>query len=194
MEYIRISESKLKVMLERKDLEEWDISADRLDYSDPDAKRVFGDILCHAKRELGFDTAGRRILLQLYPSRDGGCELFISCSELPAGANNEHDSEETGKKRAYSFSSLEDLLAVCKRLLGRCGFCDSSVWFDENGRWYLLFTELGTSPELDMLPLNPLSFICEYGESESYTALSLYLGEYARPVCEGNAIERLGTL
>ena len=194
MEYIRISESKLKVMLERKDLEEWDISADRLDYSDPDAKRVFGDILCQAKRELGFDTAGRRILLQLYPSRDGGCELFISCSELPAGMNNEQSPREVGKKRAYSFSSLEDLLAVCKRLLGRCGFCESSAWFDENGRWYLLFTELGTSPELDMLPLNPLSFICEYGESESYTALSLYLGEYARPVCEGNAIERLGTL
>ena len=78
MDYIMINESKLKIMLEAKDLEEWDIRIDELDYSNPYAKIIFEEILDYAKSNLGFDSDGRKVLLQLYPSKDGGCELFIT--------------------------------------------------------------------------------------------------------------------
>ena len=195
MEYILISEGKLKVMLEREDLEEWDISADRLDYSDPEAKRVFGDILGYAKRELGFDTSGSKVLFQLYPSRDGSCELFITCiGRCSDKLSTDEASKHAGMQRAYSFDCLEHLLAVCKRLVGASGFRDSSAWFDEDGVWYLTFFDTEATEELDMLPLNRLSFICEYGESEAPKTLSLYLCEYGKAICQGNAIEQLGRL
>ena len=193
MEYILISDSKLKVMLEQQDLKEWDISADMLDYTNPNAKKVFGDILKYAKQEFGFDTSGCKVLLQLYPSKDGGCELFVTCvksSELITDIDN-YGSCVT---KAYSFEKLDYLLAVCKQLL-RLEICkSSSAWFDEDGRWYLTFVEKDHCEELDLLPLSPISFISEYGEPESHKALSLYLCEYASPICEENAIEVLGML
>ena len=68
MEYVMINESKLKVMLEESDLEGLELSSEELDYANPEAKQLFGDILGYAKEELGFDTSGYRVLLQLYPS------------------------------------------------------------------------------------------------------------------------------
>ena len=94
MEYLIISESKLKVTLDLDELEQRSLEASALDYSDPDAKKLFGDILYAAKEELGFDTSGYRVLLQLYPSRDGGCELFITkLSALENENNNAKDSD-----------------------------------------------------------------------------------------------------
>ena len=199
MEYILISDSKLKVMLEREDLEEWDMSAERLDYSDPEAKRVFGDILCYAKRELGFDTEGRRVLLQLFPSKDGGCELFITCmgrsgNSLAPQKITVADKKATLTQRAYSFEALEDLIGACKRLVGIADISDSCAWFDPDGRWYLTFNDTRSDEDFEFFPLNSLSFICEYGEGCSAKALSMYLGENAQAACRGDAIERLGRL
>ena len=182
-------------MLERQDHEEWDISADMLDYANPDAKRVFGDILKYAKQELGFDTSGRKVLLQLYPSRDGGCELFVTCVGMSESLDDtDAHNSDTQFAKAYSFEKLDYLLTVCKHLLHLEVCQSSSAWFDDSGRWYLTVNEKEHCEDLDLLPLNRLSFISEYGEAESYKALSLYLCEYAHSVCEENAIEVLGTL
>ena len=78
MEYVIINESKLKVILDSYELQNKNLDAQDLDYADPYAKKLFGDILCYAKDNFGFDTSGHRVLLQLYPSKDGGCELFIT--------------------------------------------------------------------------------------------------------------------
>ena len=195
MEYILISDSKLKVMLERQDLEEWDISADMLDYANPEAKKVLGDILKYAKQEFGFDTSGHKVLLQLFPSKDGGCELFVTC--VGASEILDYDDEPNPsalEPKAYSFEKLDHMLAVCKHLL-RLEVCQSSsAWFDDDGRWFLTFYEKECPSALDLLPLNRLSFISEYGDVESPKAISLYLSEYAYPICESNAVEVLGTL
>ena len=78
MEIIQISESKLKLTLAREDLAEFDLDAEDLDYSKTDTKRMFWDILSRVKRNVGFETDGYRVLVQLFPSRDGGCEMFIT--------------------------------------------------------------------------------------------------------------------
>ena len=129
MEYVMINESKLKVMLEDSDLEARNLEAEALDYADPDAKKLFGDILCYAKDTFGFDTSGYRVLLQLYPSKDGGCELFITRLGKLDSAPKESDQESREKKRkpyprdkkdknnrAFRFERLSHLLKVCKRL------------------------------------------------------------------------------
>ncbi len=194
MEYILISDSKLKVMLDQQDLEEWDISADMLDYANPETKKVFGDILKYAKQEFGFDTSGHKVLLQLFPSKDGGCELFVTCVGVSELIDNDEPAANSYTPRAYSFEKLDYMLAVCKHLL-RLEVCQSSsAWFDDDGRWFLTFYEKERPSALDLLPLNRLSFISEYGDTESPKAISLYLSEYAYPICENNAVEVLGTL
>ncbi len=196
MEYILINDSKLKVMLERCDLEEWNISAEQLDYANPDSKRVFNDILHYAKLRFGFDTSGQKVLLQLFPSKDGSCEVFISCIGKSEKLGTDEDLKASNKEilRAYSFESAEHLLLVCKILKDFGGINDSSAWFDEEGNWYLTLTLDGDIQEIELLPLHRFSFIGEYGETISAKSLCLYLSEYGKPICEANAVEILGAI
>lgn len=187
MEYILINDSKLKIILDSQELAEWDISADELDYANPAARQVFEGLLGYAKKELGFDTAGYKILLQLFPSKDGGCELFVT----RLGPNNELKSSRCEKekkkaeKKAYSFDKLSHLLAVCKRLSSIEYSGSSSAWFDGSGKWFLLLSvEEGTD----------LHFISEYGEIESPSALELYLCEYGTAVRKNDAALILGKI
>ncbi len=194
MEYILINECKLKVMLDRSDLAERHISAERLDYANPEARRIFGDILQYAKREFGFDTSGHRVLLQLYPSKDGGCELFISSIGKLEKRHMSDKAEETDAlQKAYSFECLDHLLSVCRALINADGIIESNAWFDSGGRWYLTLVYRAQADD-EFMPLDRLSFISEYGECESSKALSFYLGEYATSVCQGNAVDILGKI
>ena len=194
MEYIKINESRLKIMLEREDLLDWDISIDELDYANPAAKSVFEGLLACAKDDLGFDTSGHKVLLQLYPSRDGGCELFITrLGEIEEESNLAHSKEENKSlcHAAYSFERLSHLIAVCKRLRESDFDGQSSAYFEQNGKWFLTlcFEERSPSHSLDRF-----AFISEYGECENPKALSLYLCEYADTIREGDAISALSVI
>ena len=193
MEYIMIDDSRLKMILEAEDLKAWDVSVDELDYDSPCSRDFFEEILAYAKKEFGFDTAGYKTLIQLYPSRDGGCEIFVSrLCEQCAADKDRCSSEKTCK--GYSFDKLSHLISVCKRLCLEGFSGDSSVWFDSDGRWFLLLCTDGDELCSELLPLNKLTFISEYGEGESARALSFYLFEYATPVCEINATRILGNI
>ena len=137
MEFILINENKIKVMLTEQDLKEFEIDAEDLDYSNTDTKRMFWDILSRAKHSTGFDTDGHKVLVQLYPSRHGGCELFVTkigelcpaedgcmLSSKPSETQTDKRSAKSRSKAqiekqdssAFIFESLSDLLCVCRRL------------------------------------------------------------------------------
>ena len=200
MEYIMINESKLKVMMEKNDFEALDISLDELDYTNPDAKNAFESIFEYAKEELGFDTSGHRILLQLFPSKDGGCELFITKLGILSGnAFEEEESSNARKdfskiKRAYSFDKLSSLLIVCKMLSSKLLYKESSAFVDNAGRWFLILTVNDTFDEDELKIITDITFISEYGQRENTDTLSLYLGEYGKEICGQNAIEILGKI
>ena len=207
MEIIMISESKLKVMLSAEDLQEFDLGTEQLDYSNTETKRMFWDVLSRAKRSVGFDTDGHRVLVQLYPSRGGGCEMFItrlarlSCEasdptnedalsaviagQSYAGARIKRDT--TGA--AFGFDTMERLLAVCRRLSALSYVGESEAYLGDDRRCYLFLSDLELS---SYLPLDEYSFIGEYGTVESVPALRHFVSEHARPICEAGAVACLG--
>ena len=187
MEYILINDAKLKIILDSHELAEWDISADELDYANPAARQVFEGLLGYAKKELGFDTTGYKVLLQLFPSKDGGCELFVTRlgqSTEPQPKKYTKEKKEA-EQRAYSFDKLSHLLAVCKRLYESEFRGDSSAWYDSQDRWFLL---------LSSECVKDLYFISEYGEDENPKAIELYLSEYGTAVSKKNATAILGKI
>ena len=194
MEYIMINEEKLKVMLEHNDLEEWDISVEALDYSNPEAKLVFEEILHYARENFGFDTSGHKVLLQIFPSRDGGCEVFITkLSGLSPAEEYPQASREHKESVAFSFDRLSYLLAVCKRLAEKGYGGESEAWADDYGKWYLILSQSNISLFGELPIPNDFSFISEYGDTQSPRALSLYLGEHAKIIC-ADAVNALGGL
>lgn len=210
MELLRISDSKLKVMLSREDLKSFDLRAEDLDYSNTETKRMFWDILSRAKHTLGFDTDGARVLVQLYPSRSGECEMFItklgavcrSCAE-GGGADDpplrpllhykpsHHSPHKAGAPGAFGFERMEWMLTVCRRLCGIGYSGESEAYIGDNGKYYLFLNGLDPS---GFIPLDEYTFIVEYGSSENVESLRGFLGEHGRVICRENAVERLGVL
>ena len=187
MEYLLISERKLKISLTAEDLSARGVCACELDYSSAASRAVLESLLADARDALGFDTAGHRVLLQLYPLQDGSCELFVS---LLGDARESQPPECEQVSRAYSFASSAHLLAACKRLRSLGSLGESSVWVDADDRWFLLLT-LRTDKAS---AAEQLAFMSEYGDTELPTSASLYLCEHAVPLYPEQAVQALGQL
>lgn len=206
MEFILINENKIKVMLTEQDLKEFEIDAEDLDYSNTDTKRMFWDILSRAKHSTGFDTDGHKVLVQLYPSRHGGCELFVTkigelcpaedgCMLSSKSADTRNDKklsklrirEQSEKTEAsvFLFESLCDLLSVCRRLAALGYDEKSSAYIDTDKRYYLFLEGIDTS---GYIPLDIYSFICEFGVTQNVKTSFCYLGEYGRPIAKDDAV------
>lgn len=202
VEFILINDDRLKITLSKSDLEEFNLTADALDYSNVETKRMFWDILGRAKQSTGFSCDGERVLVRLYASRDGGCEMFISkledtddcdilCSEDPDLCNQKNGRDFKKRTGAYRFDKLQWLLEVCRRLseMGYSG--ESSAFYDSNGIYYLFLYGLdGTG----YFKFDEFSFIDEYGNAENPEITYDFLGEHGRAICIKNAVEALSTL
>ena len=208
MELIRISDQKLKIMLTPSDMEQFELNADTFGENGTEMRRAFRLLLEEIKKRTDFEADDKRIAVQYFPSREGGCEMFISRlserSELEGG--EEHKPAKTPKaiclpeetlargfhrESAYSFALVSDLLQVCKRLCALSGIGTNSAYSDDVGRYYLFLSFLSASP---FTTPDELSFITEYGSIENCNLLKLYLSEHGRVICEENAIQQLGTL
>ena len=206
MEIIMISESKLKVMLDAEDLQSFSITADELDYNNTETKRMFWEVLNRAKQSSGFQTDGHRVLVQLYPSRSGGCEMFISKLGLICHSEREEDGEPTltamiaknprmqsskpshtnsANSAVFGFDSMACLLAVCRRLESLAYDGESEAYLGEDRRCYLFLSDLALSP---YLPFDEYSFIGEFGTPENLNSLRHYVQEHASPICTDGAV------
>ena len=85
MELIPINESKLKIMLDESDMKEYNIG-DEADCANSETRLAIRHILDRAKDQIGFNTEGSEIFVQLYASKRGGCELFVTKSTLRSDA------------------------------------------------------------------------------------------------------------
>lgn len=213
MELIVISSSKLKIMLSADDMSKYALGAE-IDYADRKTRQAFRSILDEAREKTGFDTESEKIYIQLYPSRKGGCEVYVTKIDDESEQDIKEQAQRSGelrfackassgiipaakhhtqkeKRRAYSFSSLENMLSACRRILsvGWCG--QSSAFSDGNKHFYILLKEKGCS---EVSRGDKIFFICEYGNAENFSYASKYLCEHGNCICESNAIEKLGNL
>lgn len=211
MEIMMINENKLKIMLDYRDLAEFDMEVEDLDYRNTETKQMLWEILRRAKRTVGFDTDGSRLLVQVYPSRDGSCEIFITKletaeSEATGGNMGQKQEKEASFRRGkpwsteipsntlpvvFAFDCLEWLICVCRRLqtIGYRG--NSSVYISDECRYYLLIDRSASEEDFS---LNEYSFITEYGSREPAETLRVFLAEHGTIICQANAIEQLSRL
>lgn len=78
MELIVISPTRLKIMLTEPDMRRYQISADTADCANGRTRQSLRRLFDDARRETGFETNGARLLIQLYASVSGGCEIFVT--------------------------------------------------------------------------------------------------------------------
>lgn len=139
MELIIISESKIKLMLTRDDMARYSGTT----------KEILKGIMDDAKVKCGCTGLGGRIFVQMYPSKGGGCELFVTRLEDRRNTAMSEDRvltdyrkyifNERGSHIIYRFETMNALLAACCGLQ-KLGYSGSSPAYRDpsDGKLYLL--------------------------------------------------------
>ena len=209
MELIRITDQKLKIMLTPSDMTEMAINPDAIDNCDASVPDTFRRLLWEIRRQYGLEFDERHLSVQYFPSREGGCEMFVSGTP-PTDSGEERDKRKrsagTGsailpigkalagnflRETAYRFENLSNLLAACHRLRGIGYIGESAAYRDGGTIYYLLLKMLTASPF--SLP-DEFAFLCEYGRIENASALRLYFREHGSVICPRDAVEILAGL
>ncbi len=179
MEIIKINCEKVKISLSQADMENLQINCDMLDGIDIKGKQAFNKILDEAKEICGFSTYGKRIFVQLFPSKDGGCEMFVT--RLSDNQEKRYSVSKRKKISCYIFYELENLLQFCGAAKKR-NYCGSSCFYIDKSRknYYLCLDR-------------DFPLVYEYYGKKCITNTDAYIKEHYRLVTD-NAVELLGGL
>ena len=181
MELILITDSKLKIMLSQKDMTKYALKIEDIDYDNTETRRVFWNILDEAKHKTGFDAARERIFVQVFPSRCGGCEIFVT--KLDKGVAADDISISVAKRKAntiYRFSDINNLLSVCS-ILHQKGYEGESAVYCDDKNYYLSISGEQT-------------FIAEYADMRENKKYIYHILEHCERICTRGAVETLASL
>ena len=195
LEFLLIGESKIKIVLSAEEAEKYRLDSASPDISGPGARRIFWRILDMARSEVGFDPAGDKVLIQLYPLKGGGCEMFVTklgiLSEASARMVSRSDriAMLSRKRSIYAFDRLEDIIAASVAVKSAAGgLSPISDVYTDGEKYYLSIEEYGKGGE-------PTEFPCILEFGSGLTAeLSTYIYEHAKLIAEGEGIGRFASL
>ena len=215
MDLIKISDTKLKIMLTASDMDKYEISNDAVCLTDVRIHGALRKMLEDARMKSGFMIDDTRLYVQLYPSIKGGCELFICKLDDEDACYSQESGNLPSLERpalpkpytqtravrkidkygrdvcAYSFTSLQDLIGLCRRLCS-IGFCYvSNAYTDGKHKYYLFLCDF---PAPSLYSLDEYCFLGEYGTRENAKLLQSYVSEYGRLICSEHAVQTLAQL
>ena len=119
MEFFTVGNSKIKIVLSKSETEERGISAEGTG-EDAGRRSALRKILEEAETHAGFFIGGERVLVQIYPTADGGVELFVTKLGSLSGetrgviARSERVTVLSGRRVYYIFSAFEDMLGAAR--------------------------------------------------------------------------------
>lgn len=167
MEVLLIGEHKMKIVLTERDVSELGINIKTPISDTPASRRSMWRVLERAGKMSGFDHTSDKMLIQIYPDRSRGCELFVTRLGLLSKENAGLVSSSktvTVLARAtacYRFLSEENVAEALRALKKHpSGVCPKGeVYYDGGGSYYLLLEEIGKCDNTPELPL-----ILEFGD------------------------------
>lgn len=182
MELIVISDSKFKLML---------TSSDMASYTG-NTKEMLREIINDAQTKCGYTPISGRVFIQMYPSKEGGCELFVTKLEhhrniTMRGAEERAQAEykryiPQERRVIYSFGEMSYLLGCCNGLWQTGYSGSSSAYVDRDRSKYYLMLDNETH-----IASENLGTLCP-----GYTFY--YINEHCDVLCEDVAAEKLGRL
>ena len=195
MEFLLIGESKLKIVASEEEMIEYKLDSQGTESGGQGIRRAFWKVLDRAKREVGFDPEGDKVLIQFYPIKSGGCEIFVTkLGILPETSarlvSRSKKIEVLSRSRSiYAFESLDDLRTLCKALKNNIGeFLPVSDVYLDNGRYFLAIEEYGKGGETIEFPC-----ILEFARGLT-TDFGIFIFEHADLLTNGDGIEKFSSL
>lgn len=205
MDFLRIGESRLKITLSKDELDLYGMDLAALDYASTETRRAFWAILDDAKHETGFDAAAGKVCVQIYTSKSGGCEMYVTASptkvDLAASAEDQTMAltvcgaiPKRYGEIVCSFDALSELLDACKVLFRQGYRSVSSAWRSAHRSVELFYLYLeGNQPEEIAGSFNSSAILAEFGKPHPELNLS-FLREHCTVLIDAHAVEALSAL
>ncbi len=201
MELILISDTKLKVMLSATDMQKYELDNNTIDYDNTETRRAFWQILDEAKHKTGFDAASDKVFIQVYPSRGGGCEMYVTKLGAQKIGEEHHESKRKntysvlrGKTSIYRFESIDDVICVCKRLRALGYSFESGLYRARDGGYDLVLYEKLLNSALPGHAITEYSFIDEFATRRHGIIELAYIKEHSECIENTHAVERMSDL
>ena len=196
MDVLKISNTKVKIMLSEDDIKKYALDIAEVDYNDTKTRGKVWKILDFIKKNHGFNFDGSKLLIQFYPSRDGGAELFVTkLSSLSKGnerfmSKSENVTMLDSKRTMYNFVNFTDLIQASKIINGAKSIKESELFYSDSEGYYLEITERGATR---------LGQICEFAILLEFATRTPderipYITEHCKKLTDGEAVEQLSRL
>lgn len=127
MEFTNLGKLSIRIKLEASDMDKYGVTYEDMDYKNARTKHIIWELLDKARQSANFDTDGKKLHIQIFPSKQGGCELYIS----KISARSEYFDEKN-----YRFSSLESALSALV-YLKNADLIRSARLYEIEGAWYI---------------------------------------------------------
>ena len=196
MDVLKISETKVKIMLTRTDVKRFKLDTEKVDYNDAKTRSKVWEILDQVKKQYGWSGEDHKLLIQFYPSRDGGAELFVTKLEGISRKNERSLAKSNdvvlldSKRTIYGFKCFDDLLRASRIIKDSKCIRGSDLFYDEGEGYFLEITERSVrTPE----NLCELSVLLEFSSCIP-KELFPYITEHYSKLTHGNALEQLAKL
>ena len=204
MELIVINENKLKILLDACEMQKYGLDENEFHLCISDTRKILSKILHNSPLKSNFEmySPNEKILLQLYPEKHGGCELYVTKLNIENEKITEEDELMTADKNnllpieakylqkdkklllCYRFGELSYVILSCRALFD-IGFSgESTLHYHRDGAYYLLLKQEATE-----IYRRCSAILSEFGELKNAEHTMLELTEYGECICKANAIE-----
>lgn len=184
MTIILLSSDKLKICMDKHEIEIQGLSHSNLEYHDPKVKSALVALLQKAGIQAGFHPKGAKVIVEILPDGGDGCIIYFTAVHglklSPEGAGIE--------PVVFEFQSAFDLADALGELYTRYSHrIYKSSLFESNDKYILVVRCL------DYTDKQSESFILEFAEKiGSGEVLAAYIGEHCCLIFEDNAIDIIG--
>ena len=202
MKFENLTENKIRIILKSEDFKDKNIDLHTIMTKTAESQGLFLEILNKAKKEIGFDTDGCKLLIEAFSSSDD-IYVFTVTKFLPEKdeSNNLNTSRKLkvrkkqinpiSKLSIYEFSHFDNFINFCEFLktskqISLRGLMQSSSLYDYKNLYYLVITNLNLNHK-SMKIFN--SYISEFGKIVSNSESFVHkLQEHGKIIMPKNAI------
>lgn len=202
MKIEKLTENKIRIILKSEDFKDKNIDLHTIMTKTAESQGLFLEILNKAKKEVGFDTEGCKLLIEAFSSSDDIYVFTVTKFSPEKEDTNKINSNKrlkvkrkqitpTSKMSIYEFSNFDNFTCFCEllnnsKVINLRGLMQTSTLYIYKNLYYLVITNMN-SKHKNIKSFN--SYITEFGKIVSNSESFVHkLQEHGKVIMKKNAI------